>query len=953
VDEPRGTDSSRLPRGAQERVATQDFVCLPSAARRRLEALAETTDWGEPHAEEAFLQAALEEIMARLQSPVGFLHELGPGASGEDQVTVRAIWPASVLDQCQMLPDTMAGRLNEAGIWADAARHRQPIIHNDYEHAPGRTGLPQGHVPLTREIVVPVERSGRVEAVVGVGNRATPYTPRDAGVLQSLANTLWDLRDRALGDWNNRRLLRGEQTVNDALHAVLARSGETAGVLDALSALRETLDAAAVVIGRVAPGRRLTVELVHTAEGGRHLRPPIRLDGPGPHETAFLDGQASLVNDLGAAAEVYADLYAALSPTTDGPTHRALFVPVSLPNGEPDHAWGDTTEWSGALWGVLGALDGPRPWDAVDTQLASRVANVLALAAGSQRDEARRARADARFRAVFEHIVDGVAVVEPQDGRLVLVNPGFSRLVGLPRDTLLGLSVADFARRVPHPTRLDLVLSDLRRVLNGEVVLRRGLSLPRPDGAVRRVDITAVAIPWGAGQAVLSVLRDVTELEAARAQAAQQDRLASLGGLAAGVAHEINNPLTYILSTLDAVTRLAPRWGDHDLAQEARDSLRGAREIARLARGLLAFGRAQDEEPAPVDLRAPLEHAVTLAYNQLKHRARFVKRLHQAPPVWAVDGKIAQVALNLLVNAAHAIPEADDARDHEVRLELWSEEDVVCFAVEDTGVGISHSIRHRIFEPFFTTKARGVGSGLGLSLSRALVEEMGGEIAVESPTPRGREALAAGRGLPGSRFTVRLPTAPPERQRLARRILGPTPVPVEQDGVGEPNPEPREPEAHPGGPHPASTPTPSAAPAAPSSRAGRPRLLLVDDEPEVLSALSRWLTLDFEVTKAPSGEAALATVRERLAGQDPERAAPFDLILCDVMMPGMSGVDVHRALEDEAPTLARRFAVITGGIDRQDLEAYIVERDLPRLDKPFDPAKAIELLERFADRFDA
>ena len=917
---------------------------LPADAWRRLEGLAEGTRWGEPEADDRFLRAGLEELMRWLESPLGFIHELEAGTSDEGPRVVRAIWPAAVMARCGLEPDTMAGTLAEAGVWADAARRRCPVIHNDYPHMSRRSSVPAGHIPLTRELVVPVERAGRVEIAVGVGNRATPYTPQDAGLLQSLASALWYVRERALGDWNTQRLLRSEQVVSSATHAALVEGDGAGGFLEAVGALREGLEARVVVLGRVTPSGRVRLELVSTEEGGRHLRPPITLGVDGPHQAAVDDGQVVLANDLSGSPGAYAGVCEAASLAPDEPLRRALFAPIRLPDtagdaigGEAGDGAGDTSDdtTGGAagdmIWGVVGALDGPRPWDAADAVLARRVADVLALAAGRQREQAHSARADARLRTVFEHIADGIAVVEPQTGRMVLVNPALAKILGVPQRALQGLSVGDFLGRLSRPPREDLILADMRRVLDGETVSRQGVPMPRPDGEVKRVDLTGAVIPWGAGQAVMALMRDVTELHQVRVRAAQEDRLASLGTLAAGVAHEINNPLTYILSTLDAVTRAARRWNEPTLERDARDSLRGAQQIARLARGLLAFGRAQDDEPGLVDLRAPLEHALTLAHNTLKHRGHIATSLQEVPPVLAVEGQVAQVALNLLVNAAHAIPEDAPALDHEVRLELWAEGDQVCFAVEDTGTGIAPGLLHRIFDPFFTTKERGEGSGLGLSISRDLITGMGGTISAESPTARGREAIAAGWGLAGSRFTVRLPAAPKEARALGRRHVGPTPVPAETD-------EPcwdEAPVAAPSSAAPTSG-SPSAGRSPRPSREGRRTLLLVDDSEALLRSIGRLLSLTYDVTTATSGEEALEILMERT--QDPAESpeAPFDLVLCDIKMPGILGTAVHRALRDELPAQARRFALMTGGSDSHDVEAYVNEHTIPRLHKPFD-----------------
>ena len=234
---------------------------------------------------------------------------------------------------------------------------------------------------------------------------------------------------------------------------------------------------------------------------------------------------------------------------------------------------------------------------------------------------------------------------------------------------------------------------------------------------------------------------------------------------------------------------------------------------------------------------------------------------------------LGQVALNLLINAAQAIPEGrSDA--HEIRVVTGTDaHGRAFFEVRDTGAGIPPEIADRIFDPFFTTKPRGVGTGLGLSICRGIVLALGGEIVVES--------------RPGGGTTVRVavPAAPP------------------------------------------SAPAPIAAPAPSPGRRGR--LLVVDDEPAVAGAIRRVLASEHEVLVRGSAEEALEAI---------SRGERFDAILCDLMMPGMTGMDLHDALSRVAPEQASRMVVLTGGAFTDDAREFLDQVALPKCDKPFDPA---------------
>ncbi|MBW2732390.1 MAG: response regulator [Deltaproteobacteria bacterium] len=404
--------------------------------------------------------------------------------------------------------------------------------------------------------------------------------------------------------------------------------------------------------------------------------------------------------------------------------------------------------------------------------------------------------------------------------------------------------------------------------------------------------------------------RDAAERKQIHANLAQSDRLASMGLLAAGVAHEINNPLAFMLYNLESLSEELPELIDSmrrcygalrdevgevplqllvgrafnpakfdDVIERLADTATGADRIKIIARSLGTFSRVERGEVSEVDLRYAIECAINMACNEIKYRARLVENHGQLPHIMASNGRISQVFLNLLINAAHAIDEGN-VEDNEIRIRTWAEGDQVFAEVSDTGRGIPSEHLRKLFEPFFTTKEVGVGSGLGLAICRNIVREFGGEIDVESEVGR------------GSRFTIRLPVGREE-------ALPP---------VAEVTPEP------------ATEPAPALAP--------RGRILVVDDETGIRSAIKSILR-DHEVIEASSGEAGKALL---LGDQN------FDVILCDMMMPGMSGVDLHMWLSAENETLANRMVFITGGAFTPRTREYLSEVGNRVVEKPFDVA---------------
>ena len=228
------------------------------------------------------------------------------------------------------------------------------------------------------------------------------------------------------------------------------------------------------------------------------------------------------------------------------------------------------------------------------------------------------------------------------------------------------------------------------------------------------------------------------------AQVAQTERLAALGTLAAGLAHEINNPLTYVLLQLAQVVRLLPALAtDQNRARLeqiealARGSLEGAERIRGIMAGVRSFARADDTSVTPVDVRVSLDAALKLVMNDLRYRARLVKNYTDPPLVMANEGRLGQVFLNLITNAVQAIPEGD-AQAHEIQVSATSDAagDLVV-ELSDTGEGIAPHLLARIFEPYFSTKPVGQGTGLGLSISHSIIQSFDGTITVASEVGRG------------------------------------------------------------------------------------------------------------------------------------------------------------------------------------------------------------------------
>lgn len=382
------------------------------------------------------------------------------------------------------------------------------------------------------------------------------------------------------------------------------------------------------------------------------------------------------------------------------------------------------------------------------------------------------------------------------------------------------------------------------------------------------------------------------EIRTAQRWLAQLEKMATVGRFAAGVAHEVNNPMAFVLENLqrlqdhvaavvpalraqlDAQTgggRDAVRTAVQELESIVDESLQGARRVSGIVRQLHSFSNVGDQEAEWVDLREVVESAIMMVKNQILQRARLERHYFDARRVSGVAGQLGQVMVNVLVNAVQAIPEGNvDRNCIWVRLRPVGEH--VALEVQDTGVGIPAEHLPQILEPFFTTKPAGTGSGLGLSISARIVEQHGGRIEVESTV--------------GTGTVVRI-ILPVRGKLRARRPSGAT----------------------------APTVTASA----------RLNLLVVDDELFLLRALKRNLSRDHEVETAASAAEALAYLAEH-----PE----VDVVIADMMMPDEDGVSLYERAVVAHPHLRERFVFMTGGVFTDRVREFLERVSLTVLSKP-------------------
>jgi len=325
-------------------------------------------------------------------------------------------------------------------------------------------------------------------------------------------------------------------------------------------------------------------------------------------------------------------------------------------------------------------------------------------------------------------------VLVSRDDMAVYANPLYLRLTGYDAFEELSAKGLDML----HPD--DRAHADNRR---RHVMESAGPSTPREYRMLRRdgqsvwVECISLAIDFEGSPAILTFMRDISERRENQAQLIQTDRMATIGTLAAGVAHELNNPLAYILLNLGLFEReLGDLVHDPDDRERIKSRLRtlqeGAERMATIVRDLRSFCRPNSKTLRPVDLRQVLESAINMAMNELKDRARIVRDYSPVPAVVADGARLGQVFLNLLLNAAQAMSEGDSSGENEVRVTLRPDGDRIRVEISDSGHGIAPDIIGRVFEPFFTTKPVGQGTGLGLETASRIVRKHRGTLRFES-----------------------------------------------------------------------------------------------------------------------------------------------------------------------------------------------------------------------------
>ncbi|HEV7252969.1 MAG TPA: ATP-binding protein [Mesorhizobium sp.] len=545
----------------------------------------------------------------------------------------------------------------------------------------------------------------------------------------------------------------------------------------------------------------------------------------------------------------------------------------------------------GQVWGTLAFNDclARHPWSDDERAVLELVA--AAIGEAVEREASEEHVSDHIRRAMLQSSLDAIIVID-ETGAIVEFNPAAESMFGWSREEILGKDV------------LDMLIPDLYRAgygsggafmegMGGAILGNRieTLGLNR-GGETLPLEFTATELRFADRRLFLGSIRDLSEkrraeeeIEHQRERLHQNEKLAAMGSLLAGVSHELNNPLAVVVAQSTLLYEFAADPQTRSRAEKVRAA---AERCGRIVKSFLGMVRLQPSAPVAADLNAIVRAAMEVTAYGARSSGIAIESDFSALPlrVLADPDHLTQVAANLLVNSQHALSAQNGER--RIHVGSFSRGGMCGFTIADNGPGVPPEVRARMFEPYFTTKAVGVGTGIGLSISRSIVERYGGRIWLDDEY------------RDGARFVVELPAHGAERARADE--------------------------------------------AAAQAQSGAGRAVIIDDERDVASSLGDMLQLmGVEARVVPAWTSVEADL---VGGPEP------GMVFCDLRMPGASGISIFREISAKRPALGKRFVLVTGDMlgARNEIEA-LKPADRPLLlEKPFGMLDVRNILAALAER---
>ena len=678
-----------------------------------------------------FLDYGLDEAIGLTLSRIGYIFFYD---EAKERFTLNA-WSRNAMEECAIRDPDEVYELSRTGLWGEVVRQRRPVLVNDFEGPhPLKRGYPEGHVKIYRYLSVPVFSGNSIVAVVGVANKESDYDQSDVRQLTLLMDSIWKFAELRRADEKIKKAAAEWRTTFDSINDLITVMDRDFRIVRANRALSSYLGMQSGAI----PGRHC-FELMHHREDPVHFCPLTRMyETKRREETeAYFESDDRWVN-------------ISVDPVLDDEKN------------------------------VVGAI------------------HVVKDITDRKKVEKALRESEKRYRGLFEHANEAIFVTH--DSLIVDCNAKTVEMLGCATGEILGRSVHDFSPTVqPDGSQSRECLAERMESASSGNAQSFEWRFRRVDGSLLDGDAGLSGIVFKYQVFVLFTVRDITrrkqaeelvnkmmsELEAknrelentyaaltaSQRHLIQQEKMASIGQLAAGVAHEINNPVGFIMSNINTMgkfvdrlyqfidvqaeaLRVLSKHGEEagrlakeveekahhlkidyilgDMKNIVQESLDGTNRVKRIVQDLKSFSRLDEAEQKLGDINGGLESTINVVWNELKYKAVVNKEYGRIPLTKCNLGQLNQVFMNLLVNAAQAIEQQGT-----ITVKTGQTDGSIVVSISDTGCGIPEDKIDRIFEPFFTTKEIGKGTGLGLSIAYDIVKKHGGAISVTSETGRG------------------------------------------------------------------------------------------------------------------------------------------------------------------------------------------------------------------------